>query len=93
MDDFGSAIPPAVWLKRYPISSSRSTKGFVDDLAASHDDAAIVQGMIALANRGLGMGVVAEGSNPAPQFSFLAARLPMSHGFPCSPARADRRRS
>jgi diguanylate cyclase (GGDEF)-like protein len=70
IDDFGTGYSSLGYLRRFPIGALKIGRGFMRDVPASADDAAIVTTIIAMAHS-LGMRVVAEGIERDEQLAFL----------------------
>lgn len=73
IDDFGTGYSSLSYLKRFPIGTLKIGRGFMRDVTANSDDAAIVTTIIAMAHS-LNMRVVAEGIERDAQLEFLCAR-------------------
>ncbi len=93
MDDFGTGHSSLACLHRFPIDVLKVDRAFVQNVAADRRDAAFMEAIITLPHR-LGMTVVAEGVESAPQAAFLsAAGCDLAQGFlfsrPLSAAAAE----
>jgi diguanylate cyclase (GGDEF)-like protein len=81
LDDFGTGFSSLSDLKHFPFHILKIDKSFIDGLPHDAGDAALVQGIIAMA-RGLGLKVVGEGVERAGQWqSMKAAGAHMLQGY------------
>jgi EAL domain-containing protein (putative c-di-GMP-specific phosphodiesterase class I) len=73
MDDFGTGYSSLSYLTRFPLSTVKIDRSFINDLSHSNDAQALVDGIIKLAHS-LRMKVVAEGVQTQDQLDYLTAR-------------------
>ena len=73
MDDFGTGYSSLSYLRRFPLSTVKIDRSFINDLPHDTDAQALIDGIIKLAHS-LRMKVVAEGVETAAQLDYLAAR-------------------
>jgi diguanylate cyclase (GGDEF)-like protein/PAS domain S-box-containing protein len=72
MDDFGTGYSSLSCLHQFPLDELKVDRGFVCDVEARRDAAAVVHAIVGLAHN-LGMSVVAEGLERMEQVAFLQA--------------------
>ncbi|MBT2771211.1 EAL domain-containing protein [Halomonas sp. ISL-60] len=73
LDDFGTGFSSLSYLKRLPINRIKIDRSFVRDVISDRRDAAIIDGVVAMANK-MGLEVLVEGVEEAEQFNYLQQR-------------------
>jgi EAL domain-containing protein (putative c-di-GMP-specific phosphodiesterase class I) len=72
IDDFGTGYSSLSYLKRFPLTTVKIDRSFINDVSQDADAQALIHGIITLAH-GLHMKVVAEGVETAAQLDALCA--------------------
>jgi EAL domain-containing protein (putative c-di-GMP-specific phosphodiesterase class I) len=70
IDDFGTGYSSLAALQQFPVGTLKIDRAFVQHAAESSDDATLVRTIVEM-GRNLGLEVVAEGIETAPQLAFL----------------------
>ncbi len=70
LDDFGTGFSSLSYLKRLPINRIKIDRSFVRDVITDSHDAAIIDGVVAMAGK-MGLEVLVEGVETAAQFDYL----------------------
>jgi EAL domain-containing protein (putative c-di-GMP-specific phosphodiesterase class I) len=81
LDDFGTGYSSMAYLKHLAVDALKIDRSFVRDMADSHEDAAIVRSIVALAHA-LDLEVVAEGvANQRAWFAVRDAGCDLAQGY------------
>ncbi|HWH95919.1 MAG TPA: EAL domain-containing protein [Baekduia sp.] len=81
LDDFGTGYSSMAYLKHLAVDALKIDRSFVRDMAESHEDAAIVRSIVALAHA-LDLEVVAEGvATQGARFAVREAGCDVGQGF------------
>ncbi|WP_168016798.1 sensor domain-containing protein [Halomonas salinarum] len=74
IDDFGTGFSSLSYLKHLPVSKVKIDRSFINDIISDHRDAAIVQGVIAMA-QAMELELLAEGVETHAQVDYLSRQL------------------
>ncbi|UYG04968.1 EAL domain-containing protein [Halomonas sp. LR3S48] len=74
IDDFGTGFSSLSYLKHLPIDKIKIDRSFISEVTSDHRDAAIVQGIITMANS-LQLKVIAEGVETQAHYAYLSKHL------------------
>lgn len=81
IDDFGTGYSSLSYLKRFPITTLKIDRSFINGVLSNSEDAALTQAILSMA-QGLNLKVIAEGVENAGQVAFLLERqCHMIQGF------------
>jgi diguanylate cyclase (GGDEF)-like protein/PAS domain S-box-containing protein len=81
IDDFGTGHSSVQHLRRFPFTTLKVDRSFVHNVLESHDDAILVEAVIAMARK-LGLRVLAEGVETQSQIDYLLSQYcDMFQGF------------
>jgi EAL domain-containing protein (putative c-di-GMP-specific phosphodiesterase class I) len=70
LDDFGTGYSSLAYIRRFPISTLKIDRSFVEGILECHEDRSVVAAVVGLANN-LGLTVVAEGVESPAQLDAL----------------------
>jgi diguanylate cyclase (GGDEF)-like protein/PAS domain S-box-containing protein len=86
IDDFGTGYSSLSYLHQFPINTLKIDRSFVGDIRAEHEDASIIDAIVAMA-RGLHLDLIAEGVENHTQLEYLQQQgCEEVQGFIFSPA-------
>ncbi|WP_104204965.1 EAL domain-containing protein [Billgrantia saliphila] len=74
IDDFGTGFSSLSYLKHLPLDKIKIDRSFIKEIISDHRDAAIAQGIVAIATQ-LQLQVVAEGVETQAQYAYLSKHL------------------
>ncbi|AMD00847.1 EAL domain-containing protein [Halomonas chromatireducens] len=74
LDDFGTGFSSLSYLKYLPIDKIKIDRSFIREVISDHRDAAIVQGIISMANQ-LQLKVLAEGVETQAHYAYLSKKM------------------
>ena len=81
IDDFGTGYSSISYLRKYPFTTLKIDRSFVNDLLDDKDDETLVRSVIAMA-QGMGLAIIAEGVETFDQYHLLEdAQCSMMQGY------------
>ncbi len=81
IDDFGTGYSSLSYLKRFPVTTIKIDRSFIDGLPTDSEDVALVEAILSL-SKSLDLKVIAEGVENEQQYQFLRERdCAMVQGF------------
>src|SRR5699024_5620727 len=87
IDDFGTGYSSLSYLQKFPISTIKIDRSFIQNIDVNNNEACIVNAIISMA-QGLKLRIVAEGVEHQTQLAYLRSiNCPVVQGFLFDPAR------